>query len=100
MRYDWPGNIRELENSIERGVIMCREDYLGPKYFPLAIQNVPYELEKEDMGIKPGWAIKDVEKELILKTLEETGGNRTKAAEILGVTRRTLQNKLKEYGIK
>lgn len=100
MRYDWPGNIRELENSIERGVIMCREDYLGPKDLPLAIQNVPYELEKEDMGIKPGWAIKDVEKELILKTLEETGGNRTKAAEILGVTRRTLQNKLKEYGIK
>jgi two-component system response regulator HydG len=100
MRYDWPGNIRELENTIEkRGVILSKEEYLTPEELPLAIRSLAEELEPEDSGIKPGYSLKEIEKELIIKTLAHTDGNRSKTAEILGITRQTLLNKLKEYGI-
>jgi two-component system response regulator HydG len=85
MRYDWPGNVRELENVIERAVIMARGEMITPLEFPIDLQN--------------GRSLKEVEKVVILRTLEEVGGNRTHAARILGISRRTLQLKLKEYGI-
>ena len=90
--YNWPGNVRELENAIERAVIMSRGEYIAPSDLPIAIQST----EKAEAGA----SIKDVERILILKTLNETNGNRTKASEILGITRRTLLNKIKEYKIK
>ncbi|MFZ3063684.1 MAG: sigma-54 dependent transcriptional regulator [Nitrospirota bacterium] len=90
--YNWPGNVRELENAIERAVIMSRGEYIAPSDLPIAIQST----EKAEAGA----SIKDVERILIVKTLNETDGNRTKAAEILGITRRTLLNKIKEYKIK
>ncbi len=89
--YNWPGNIRELENAIERAVIMSRGEYIAPSDLPITIQST----EKAETGA----TIKDVEKDLILKTLHETDGNRTKAAQLLGITRRTLLNKIKEYKI-
>ncbi|MDQ1318053.1 MAG: two-component system, NtrC family, response regulator HydG [Candidatus Poribacteria bacterium] len=61
------------------------------------MQSLIVELDDDNTGVKPGWSIKEVEKDLVIKTLEQTNGNRTKAAEILGITRKTLQNKLKEY---
>lgn len=96
-RYPWPGNVRELEHSIERGVILMRGDYLDIGALPMAIQrwagmNAPRE------GGEPS-TLKEAEKMLILKTLEETGGNRSEAARRLQITRKTLLNKLKSYNI-
>lgn len=91
MDYSWPGNVRELENVIERAIAVGEGDTLLP-------QHLPKELRQES-SFEPevGTTIKEMEKQLILKTLEQTSGNRTKAAEILGITRQTLINKLKEY---
>lgn len=96
-RYPWPGNVRELEHSIERGVILMRGDYLDLSALPLAIQrwaglNAPKEVEEPA-------TLKEAERMLILKTLEETGGNRSEAARRLQITRKTLLNKLKSYNI-
>ena len=99
VRYDWPGNIRELENCIERAVIMAREEVIIPADFPPQIQMLSGEGGKEGSAIPYGISLEEMERALIVKTLAETGGNRTRAAEILGINRRTLQNKLKEYGL-
>jgi two-component system response regulator HydG len=99
VRYDWPGNIRELENCIERAVIMAKEEMITPVDFPPQLQRLSGEEERGGFAIPYGISLEAMEKELIIKTLAETGGNRTRAAEVLGINRRTLQNKLKEYGI-
>jgi two-component system response regulator HydG len=99
MRYDWPGNVRELENIIERSVIMARGETITPLEFPNDLQKLDVELKSKQIDLTPGRSLKEVEKEMILRTLEETGGNRTHAAMILGISRRTLQLKLKEYGL-
>jgi two-component system response regulator HydG len=99
MRYDWPGNIRELENCVERAVILARGEIIAPADLPPIIQALSKDREIQGLNLPSGISIQEVEKALILKTLEDTGGNRTRAAEILGINRRTLQNKLKEYGI-
>ena len=99
MRHGWPGNVRELENLVERAVIMARGDMITPAEFPDTISNTESGIKGEGTGLTPGRTLKDVEKEMIIRTLEETGGNRTHAAKILGISRRTLQLKLKDYGI-
>lgn len=99
MRYDWPGNVRELENMVERSVIMARGDMITPDEFPDTLRALDPELLKSEIDLTPGRSLKDVEKEMILMTLKDTEGNRTHAAKILGISRRTLQLKLKEYGI-
>ena len=98
-RYDWPGNIRELENCLERAVIMARGEVIVPADLPPNIQSLSGRDESQILDFPAGISLDEVEKALILKTLEETGGNRSRAAEILGINRRTLLNKLKEYGI-
>ena len=99
MRYDWPGNIRELENVMERAVIMGRGDFITPEEFPGALRNLDLDDVEARIEAPVGKSLKEIEKAMILRTLEETGGNRTHTAEILGISRRTLQLKLKEYGI-
>ncbi|RLB85620.1 MAG: two-component system response regulator [Deltaproteobacteria bacterium] len=99
MRYDWPGNVRELANMVERSVIMVRGDMITPDEFSDTLRALDPEMKKSEIGLTPGRSLKDVEKEMILMTLEHTEGNRTHAAKILGISRRTLQLKLKEYGI-
>lgn len=99
MRYDWPGNVRELENMVERSVIMVRGDMITPDEFPDTLLALDPEILKSEIDLTPGRSLKDVEKEMILMTLKDTEGNRTHAAKILGISRRTLQLKLKEYGI-
>ena len=99
MRYDWPGNVRELENVVERAVIMARGDMITPLEFPDMLQDLDEEANASPLALAAGRSLKEVEKVMILRTLEETDGNRTHAARILGISRRTLQLKLKDYGI-
>ncbi len=100
MDYDWPGNIRELENVIERAVILEESDTIGPSSLP------PLRRPQGGNGTMPvssGLSIKKaqerLEKELISKALEKTGGNRTRAAELLEISHRALLYKIKSYGL-
>ncbi len=92
--YPWPGNVRELENAIERGVILMRGEHLTEKSLPLPIQK---QGEKNTKDGTHASSLQAQEKVLILKTLGETGGNKSEAARRLGITRKTLQNKLQKY---
>jgi two-component system response regulator HydG len=95
IHYSWPGNVREIENIVERTVIMSRGDTIRLADLPPAIAGF-----QQEGGRRPSpTSLRDVEREAIEKALHQTGGNRTRAAAILGITRRTLQNKIKEYGI-
>jgi two-component system response regulator HydG len=100
IRYPWPGNVRELENVIERAVIMTRGDIVAPEHFPDTLKGHINNGQAKEPALTTGRSLKEVEKEMILKTLDDMGGNRTRTAEILGISRRTLQLKLKDYGIK
>jgi len=99
MRHNWPGNVRELENLVERAVIMARGDMITQDDFPSIMTGKDTPVGVKNVGVSSGSTLKEAEKEIILRTLEETGGNRTHTAKILGISRRTLQLKLKEYGI-
>jgi two-component system response regulator HydG len=93
--YNWPGNVRELENIVERTVIMSRDDTISLEDLPPVFAGPQPEGDRTP----PPTSLREVERETILKTLHQTGGNRTHAAQILGITRKTLQNKIKEYGL-
>ncbi len=98
--YDWPGNVRELENAIERAVVMCKDKLLGLPDVASQIQKIS-EAPPGVAGLPEnmaGFTIAEMERELILKTLESQGGNRTTTAEILDISVRTLRNKLAHYG--
>ncbi len=99
MRHGWPGNVRELENVVERAVIMARGDMISQAELPDTLRDLEAKKEQVGIDLTPGRSLKEMEREMILRTLEEAGGNRTRSAEILGISRRTLQLKLKEYGI-
>ena len=94
LKYDWKGNVRELENFIERAALVCEGDVIEPKHFFLDGALKP---RSESKDVPVGSTLREMEKQLIIKTLEEVGGNRTHAAKILGVSIRTLRNKLNEY---
>ena len=94
--YSWPGNVRELENAIERGVILMRGEHLTEKSLPLPIQK-QFKEKEESTESGTSTSLQAQEKSLILKTLEETDGNKSEAARRLGITRKTLQNKLNKY---
>jgi two-component system response regulator HydG len=99
MRYAWPGNVRELENVIERAVIMTHDNYISASDLPGTIYDKKVDSEVSLPEIFPGITLKEVEKKMIIRTLEDNNGNRTRTAAVLGISRRTLQLKLKEYGI-
>lgn len=105
IRYGWPGNVRELMNCIERAVVLARSDYLS-------LYDLPFAAELNASNIKEGQQIcisnavstakdislADIEREAVLRTLESAEGNRSEAARRLGITRKTLLKKLKDYG--
>jgi two-component system, NtrC family, response regulator HydG len=95
-RYPWPGNVRELENAIERGVILMRGDQLTEKSLPLTIQRQDTLVAGDISDERPA-SLFEAEKNMILQTLSETSGNKSEAARRLGITRKTLQNKLHKY---
>jgi two-component system response regulator HydG len=99
LRYQWPGNVRELENAMERGVILMRGDYLDEESLPLAMQRRHQDGEPSPAGSPEIPAtLEDAEKMVILKTLEECGGNKSEVARRLNITRKTLLSKLQKYG--
>ena len=118
-RHRWPGNVRELRNVLERAVILAGEGTIEVKNLPAFLQNRPAWLRAwpampqptaPDQAASPaaddpdavkfqiGTTVEEAEKGLILRTLEHTRNNKTRAAEILGISLKTLHNKLKEYG--
>jgi len=99
MRYNWPGNIRELENVIERAVIMSRGELITTDALPGSLKSSEPNSDKQDVEVFAGRPIKEVERELIINTLQSTNKNISRAAELLGISRRTLHNKIKEYDI-
>ena len=104
MSHDWPGNVRELRNTIERAVILCGEGQLESRHLPPGFGERVMRPGADDgayansVQVEVGATVDEAERLLILKTLESTRNNKTRAAEILGISLKTLHNKLKEYG--
>jgi DNA-binding NtrC family response regulator len=99
--YSWPGNVRELRNTLERAIIVCEGALIETKHLPPGFGQAPVRVSAEDpdsVHLGVGTTVEEAEKQLILKTLEATNNNKTRAAEILGISLKTLHNKLKEYG--
>ena len=94
-QYDWPGNVRELENAIERAVVLTRNGIIQKEMFSLLRRSDT--ISNDEFAFIPGITISGAEKELIVRTLKHCNQNRTKAAEMLGISIRTLRNKLNEY---
>ena len=115
-RHHWPGNVRELRNVLERAVILAGEGTIEAKNLPAFLQHRPAMApgvmtaaapsstvsaeDPEAVKFQIGTTVEEAEKGLILRTLEHTRNNKTRAAEILGISLKTLHNKLKEYGAK
>ena len=97
MAQDWPGNVRELENHIERAVVLCRDQVLTDRHFQFEHEGSEKPGGFSLDGISPGVTLREMEKQLILSTLASENNNRTRASEILGISVRTLRNKLNEY---
>jgi len=102
LKYAWPGNVRELENVIERAVIFLADEHITEKELPSTITEA--YAEKSDWvatsaSVAANRPLDEVEKEAILATLEDSGRNKSETARRLGITRKTLHKKLKEYGI-
>jgi DNA-binding NtrC family response regulator len=110
-RHQWPGNVRELRNVLERAVILAGEGTIELKHLPAFLHGraaaaaagagvAPAAQDGESVRFPIGTTVEEAEKGLILRTLEHTRNNKTRAAEILGISLKTLHNKLKEYGAK
>jgi len=95
--YEWPGNVRELKNVVQRAVLVCDGEVLHSRHLPPRFRAVRRSRSKVTFDV--GLTLEAVEREMIVRTLEATGNNRTRAAEILGISRRALYNKLRKYGI-
>ena len=99
--YNWPGNIRELQNAIERALIVCQGAEIQPVHFPKELLN---SLEKTATPVinltEGGFSLGELEKHLIIKALEKHNNNQTKVAKYLGISRPTLLYRLQKYGIK
>jgi DNA-binding NtrC family response regulator len=99
MRNHWPGNVRQLENAVERAVVLANEPVLNSAHFPILRRTVDaVSSESGALGVAiPGSTLAEIEREAILRTLESTGGSTSRAADALQISARKIQYKLKEY---
>ena len=97
-QYAWPGNVRELENVVEQAVVLATGDTIDAGDLPEEVSG--RKGPQDVLSIPVGTTLAETEKELILETLRKAGGNKTKAAKMLGIGVRTLYRKLEEYGEK
>jgi two-component system response regulator HydG len=94
-QYNWPGNVRELRNVIERATIVSKGPLISPGDVPaLAAVTAPPRMGPADAALAPGTTVDQAEQRLIEITLQHTNGNKTRAAELLGISLKTLHNKL------
>jgi DNA-binding NtrC family response regulator len=93
--YEWPGNVRELKNVVERSVVICQNEVIGPESLPERLS--PQQVVRSHITIPVGSSTHEAERLLILQTLASVGNNKSKAARILGVSRKTLHNKLLSF---
>lgn len=107
-RHSWPGNVRELENTVRRALALstgtlltaqCLEGMIPSAQTPVQTLLVADASDDDGIGLRPGVTLENVERQLLARTLEATGGNRTRAAALMGVSLRTVRNKIREYGL-
>ncbi len=99
-RHAWPGNARELSNFIRRVVTMSHATTIGPEHLLAEFSRPPVvKTFPGHNGLQPGTPIRELERQLLETTLQLTGGNRTHAAEMLGISLRTIRNKIREFGL-
>jgi DNA-binding NtrC family response regulator len=96
--HPWPGNVRELRNTIERAVIVCDADVIAPSHLPPGLTYATVGTETDAVTLRVGVTVEEAERALILKTLASVGNNKARAAGILGISIKTLHNKLNRYG--
>ncbi len=100
-QHNWPGNVRELRNVIERATILAAGPMIEPRHLPPALINDPAPTPHQpQMALAPGTTVEEAERRLILMTLAHTGDNKTRAAEILGISLKTLHNKLNKLRLR
>ena len=101
LRYSWPGNVRELRNLVESMVILTRKRVITNELLPDSLKEKGPRLPAPSFppGVKKAFSLESGEKELIRQALEKTGGNRARAARILGIARSTLYNKIEKYDL-
>ena len=92
MNYDWPGNIRELEHTLEHAFIVCRQN-------TIAVEDLPPDFKNVKRGVSPLKIKHDNELQVILQALQKTGWNKAKASRLLGISQRTIYRKINEYNI-
>ena len=94
--YGWRGNIRELRNIVLRAMISAKDEI---KKSDLPLNTIKGVMPDEEIRFRAGMSLPEIEKESIIKTMKKVKGNKAKAAELLGISRRSLYNKIAEYGI-
>lgn len=97
--YDWPGNIRELKNVIQRAVLVCDKSEIQTNHLPARFNDKRLKSVESSLTFRIGTPLDDMEKEMILATLNSTNNNRTEAARLLGISRRALYNRLNKHNI-
>ncbi len=97
VRYDWPGNVRELENVIERAVVLCKEEFIESSQLPAPVSDA--DGSTDVLHFPVGTELAVVEREMILRTLNRSGGDKRKTALVLGIAPRTIYRRLAEWGI-
>src|SRR5438132_1778486 len=99
-QYAWPGNVRELKNVIERATILAPGPFIEPKHLPASLAHEPTVQHQPQVALAPGTTVEEAERRLIQMTLEHTRDNKTRAAEILGISLKTLHNKLNKLRLR
>lgn len=99
LRHDWPGNVREMENAVERAVILAPGDMITERDLPAGLRADEQGPGHDGPGHAAGLSLEDAEREAIARTLEQVGHNKSEAARVLGVTRVTLRNKMRKFGL-